>query len=1593
LVIQFAEKSSRFLARLLAVGLLLLGLVSNAHADLTTGLVAYYPFDGNASDMSGNGNHGTLFGPTYSTDRHGNSGFQGAALEFNATQNDYAEIPNASQYAFGQGNFTTAMWVRGDSQPSYSALFIKASNPSHPYEGITLFLEQNGQGKVTGRTARSAELISARSDLDSQQWHHLAMSRQGTNLLIYVDGSFDATRVDPLTDVTNAAPIVLGANHVNRNAQNFHGSIDDIRIYDRALSAAEVAALYQLENTPPNQAPAFAESNATFTTAENNASASFVVTATDPDANTTLVYAKSGPDAAKFTLNVATGTLTFTNTPDFEANASAAGNNAFSLTITVTDGEGNATQAITVNVTDDPADNPLDLTSGLVAYYPFDGNASDMSGNGNHGTVNGATLGSDRHGGANKAYEFDGVNDKIVIATNNWPGGNSDRSVSAWFKTSSPIQSNLFTFGDGNRNNTRFSLLLNYPGAGKISFVGEGNDHHISTSSFSNAWMLSVITLSGNKGTVFLNSENIASFNKVLNTDGSMPLVIGSNSLTRNDEFFNGSIDDVRVYDRALSAAEVAALYQLESTSPNRPPTSIDLNGTTVAENLPAGTVVGEFNATDPDTNATHVFALVEGNGSTHNNLFTIDVNGTLKTAVILDHEANATLSIRIKAADEHNASIAQAFAIAVTVNNDFSDIADTILGFASGLDSAEGNLALWLDASNVNGSDNNGLSNGDAIGTWVDLSEGNLNAMAESGRQPIFKTNGINNKNSIHFTRDRMTISNGIDIQVDQARTAFFVIRSLSTALNSEFFGTETTEMLDIGTWSSQNRLRVRNATNSYSTENSFMLNENYLLMVRYAGSSTEAFLDGHEIISVASNRFGYALNRDLGIGWSNCNGRELVDAYLSEILVFDASLSNEHIAGTNYYLSQKWGLTSTVDSDGDGITDAVEIGGGSAPTIPESLSNNSPSDIHLTIASISENQPVGTILGEFTSTDPNANASHVFTLADGNGSAHNHLFTIDANGTLKTNAFLDYEANSTLSIRVKVTDEHNATFEKVFVISVTDIFENSPPAFDDANATFTTAENNASAFFVAATDPDANANLVYSKSGPDAGLFALNVATGQISFIHPPDFENPTDADQDGVYEVILSVTDGTATSSKDLKITVGDVFENRAPTGIDLNSTSVAENLPAGTVVGEFNATDPDGNATITFTFVDGNGSQHNNLFTIEANGTLKTAATFDHETNATLLGVRIQATDEHNASIAQAFVITVVDDPADNNTSVVEDNGTFVDTNATFSDNNATVPDSNGTYVDTNATVPAGNGTFVDTNATSPDNNGTLPGSNATVPDPDTTPPDQNETIVEPHEPHTDGNGTVPDQNGTLADHNQTHIDANGTIPDTNATVPEHNETIVPPPPPTYRPIARTLRAETDAAGKLAMSGVILTDGGASVTEVGFILSKSLFGELHSPGAIVVQGTPSGDAFTASAAMPDLGKRFYYRAYATNAKGTNFGSPKRFVVPEPVVPAAWWASAEEATAGWRISSWFGAFRPYDNGWIFHADLGWLYVQPDGVDGLWLWSKGKGWLWTNPGSYRYLYQAATHQWLYFLKRKNGQARFYNHTTGAVE
>ena len=101
---------------------------------------------------------------------------------------------------------------------------------------------------------------------------------------------------------------------------------------------------------------------------------------------------------------------------------------------------------------------------------------------------------------------------------------------------------------------------------------------------------------------------------------------------------------------RLMMAVMVVAGACQMTVAQSEGPTDIQLSNASVAENLPVGTFVGEFNATGPNADSTHVFAFAEGEGSQDNNLFTLEADGTLKTNAILDYDANATHTIRVRA-------------------------------------------------------------------------------------------------------------------------------------------------------------------------------------------------------------------------------------------------------------------------------------------------------------------------------------------------------------------------------------------------------------------------------------------------------------------------------------------------------------------------------------------------------------------------------------------------------------------------------------------------------------------------------------------------------------------------------------------------------------------------------------------------------------------------------------------------------------------------------------------------------------------------------------------------------------------------------
>jgi len=660
----------------------------NSSTPLNHGLVAWYPFDGNASDMSGNGNHGTVNGATLDTDRHG---MTGQAYSFDGV-NDFIEVQNSNELKF-LDQYSILVWVKAPNfQRRYNHIITKMAGSISSFE-IYGGYQSGGTGlTLVHNRSLASNHMQYSSSLPDNAWHHFGLTYANGILKRFDDGVSSASytgwpKVEP-----QESSLYIGRGTISTSAgtEFMQGYIDDVRIYNRALSTVEVAVLYTLENTPPDL-------NATVTgTVQYNGMIPGPAYVWALDANGTKVaeqiladgngsYSLSVPKGAGYDFKVFIDGTGDGNPQAYEVwkhigdwNSSLGGFNLthvdgnlsginFNLFDSDYDSDGFTNwQEYQAGTNQNDANSTPGLNFGLVAWYPFDGNASDMSGNGNHGTVNGATLDTDRHGQTGMAYDFDGVDDKIIVSSA-WSNGNSPRSVSVWFKAPSH-KGNLFTFGDGLSQKARFSVGLNFNNIhGSLGFIGQGSDQMFSVNGLYDSWNMILITYNGLLGNLYFNGNILSeSFNYILETNGSMPLVIGSNSLNRDDEFFSGCIDDVRIYNRALSSSEVFALYQFEK--PIYFSTSSPLS---ILENKHLGSEVGYFSLLNQDSNSSILFELVDGNGSDANYEFSLDQNGTLRTSVVFDYEGensdnDPTLHVRVRARDEYNASVEKSFIVTI---------------------------------------------------------------------------------------------------------------------------------------------------------------------------------------------------------------------------------------------------------------------------------------------------------------------------------------------------------------------------------------------------------------------------------------------------------------------------------------------------------------------------------------------------------------------------------------------------------------------------------------------------------------------------------------------------------------------------------------------------------------------------------------------------------------------------------------------------------------------------------------------------------------------------------------------------------------
>jgi len=213
------------------------------------------------------------------------------------------------------------------------------------------------------------------------------------------------------------------------------------------------------------------------------------------------------------------------------------------------------------------ATEKINLSYGLVAYYPFNGNANDTTGHGHDGTTNGVTLTTDRFGSANKAYWFDG-NSYIQADDDNFPFGSDMRTIYVWVYMTdygNENYSHIVHYGSGNTGQAWGMAVANYIMGGY--YQGGLSSHEWAVEQYIgtvplNTWTQLAIVLS-NSGVkdYYINGTYLGSITYIPNTVSSGYMRIGSRITGQPVEFFHGKIDDIRLYNRALSQDEIQALY------------------------------------------------------------------------------------------------------------------------------------------------------------------------------------------------------------------------------------------------------------------------------------------------------------------------------------------------------------------------------------------------------------------------------------------------------------------------------------------------------------------------------------------------------------------------------------------------------------------------------------------------------------------------------------------------------------------------------------------------------------------------------------------------------------------------------------------------------------------------------------------------------------------------------------------------------------------------------------------------------------------------------------------------------------------------
>jgi hypothetical protein len=511
-----------------------------------------YGFDGHARASSGTADATAAGNPSYAAGR------SGQAINLDGTD-DHLRLPAGPA---SLAACTIATWIQWDGGGNWQRIFDFGNGGDE-----CLFLTPRSAAGTLQFTIRNREdactLETTAPPVGA--WMHLAVTIGNGSASLFVNGIRAATASTALTPLSiDPASCFLGRSQFSADP-SFDGRIDEFCIVSGTLTPSEIVALRA--GLPPRFTAdsALTRPDAMPGQPYNH---SLALSAADPNAGTVFSFARvSGP--AWLTVD-----------PDGRISglpsAADAGTNVFR--VRVTDPSRYSADAELRIVVTPPPD--------VVAHYQFDGSFASTAGNAAAGTPNGSPSFTD--GVFDRALVFDGTNDRVALAPNAAAGlGDATFAVRLRWHGGADWQ-RIFDFGSGEND---YLMLTPSADTGTPQFAIRSAGGPVQRLSSpialpENEWAHLAVTLSGSTGTLFLNGTAVAS-GAISIDPAAIPQTLcwlGDSQATGN-RFLHGTVDDFRIYRRALPAAEIAALARpLPATA-----VALDYPGWTTGFAFPAG--------------------------------------------------------------------------------------------------------------------------------------------------------------------------------------------------------------------------------------------------------------------------------------------------------------------------------------------------------------------------------------------------------------------------------------------------------------------------------------------------------------------------------------------------------------------------------------------------------------------------------------------------------------------------------------------------------------------------------------------------------------------------------------------------------------------------------------------------------------------------------------------------------------------------------------------------------------------------------------------------------------------------------------------